>query len=509
MKKQNNRLLFIMLLSMIAITACTKKLNVLDGNNPTSESYFKTAVELQNGVNAVYSTLRSGQLTARELYTVHDMRGGEFAPGGPQLEAPRAELYNQPAPAASNSVITSIWNGCYQMINRANLVIQKAPGVTDNTSMRDRILGEAKFLRAWAYYELVSQWGEVPVYTEPITAPTQFKGKSPIADIYALVVADLTDAAAKLPATYGASDNGRATSGAAYTLLGRVQMQNGNYTAAKTALLNVYGKYSLVANYNWNFDGDVKDDNGVTQTSGHEFNSESIFEVVFVDKGNGDFNWGYNGEGSTSPLGTARAQDWGKTWGNVIPSDRLLNEYEANDPRFKLTIWEEGDQILTGSVNQAPVALTAADINTAASIKNGVTKKRFFRKYNIYEWVNSGFHMAGLNQRFLRYADVLLMLAECEAEVGTPAQAAIYINQVRSRPSVNLAPVVLADKPAALRAVMHERWVELAAEEIVNMDVLRWRKKGYYPSITTDPRPGQVDKFPIPASETAANPLVR
>jgi hypothetical protein len=187
----------------------------------------------------------------------------------------------------------------------------------------------------------------------------------------------------------------------------------------------------------------------------------------------------------------------------------LLNEYEANDPRFKMTIWEEGDQILTGSINQAPVALTAADINTTTSIKNGVTKKRFFRKYNIYEWVNSGFHMAGLNQRFLRYADVLLMLAECEAEVGTPAQAAIYINQVRSRPSVNLAPVVLADKNAALRAVMHERWVELAAEEIVNMDVLRWRKKGYYPSITTDPRPGQVDKFPIPASETAANPLVR
>ena len=70
-------------------------------------------------------------------------------------------------------------------------------------------------------------------------------------------------------------------------------------------------------------------------TAGHEFNAESIFEVVFVDKGDNNFNWGYNGEGSTSPLSTVRNQEYGITWGNVIPSDRLLNEFEANDPRYK------------------------------------------------------------------------------------------------------------------------------------------------------------------------------
>lgn len=510
MKKNLNKITTVMLsLILMGMLACNKKLEVTDENNPTVESYFKTAVELQNGINAAYSTLRSGQMTAREWYTLHDMRSGEFAPGGPQLEAPRAELYNQPAPANTNSVMTSIWTGCYQMINRANQVLASAPGVTDNVPMATRVAGEASFLRAWAYFELVSQWGEVPVYTAPVKSPTDFKGKSPIAEIYALIIADLNDAAAKLPATYGASDNGRATSGAANALLGRVQLQKGDHAAAKIALLKVYGKYSLVANYLWNFDGDAKDDAGVQQTLGHEFNAESIFEVVYVDKGNGDFNWGYNGEGSSSPLATARNQDWGKTWGNVIPSNRLLDEYEANDPRFKFTIWEEGDMILTGSVNNPPQVLLAADINTASSVKNGVTKKRFFRKYNIYEWVNSGFHMGGLNQRLLRYADVLLMLAECEAEIGTPAQAAAYINEVRSRPSVNMPAVAPATKNAALAAVIHERWVELASEEILNIDVLRWRKKGYFPSIVTDPRPGQVDMFPIPASELATNPKVR
>ena len=86
----------VFLLAMALVIACTQRLDVLDQNNPTSESYFKTAAELQNGVNAVYSILRSGNMLAREWYTLHDMRGGEYAAGGPQLEAPRAELLKQP-----------------------------------------------------------------------------------------------------------------------------------------------------------------------------------------------------------------------------------------------------------------------------------------------------------------------------------------------------------------------------------------------------------------------------
>jgi hypothetical protein len=147
-------------------------------------------------------------------------------------------------------------------------------------------------------------------------------------------------------------------------------------------------------------------------------------------------------------------------------------------------------------------------MNIATSTKGGVTEKRFFRKYNIYDWVNSGFHPGGLNTRVIRYADVLLMLAECEAEVGTPTQAASYINEVRTRKSVNMPPVTLADHDAAIKAVMHERMVELGAEELNNMDMLRWRAKGYYPSIAPDPKPDQVALLPIPAGEISTNPLI-
>src|SRR5687767_5551422 len=256
MKQRTYKMISAAVISTLIIIACDKKLIVTDPNNPTQESYFKTAAELQNGVNSIYSTLRAAELVGREWYFVHDMRGGETWAGGAQLEAPRAELLKQASPAPTNAVMTSVWQGCYQMINKANLVLSKAPDVTDNTALRDRLVGEAKFLRGWAYFELVSQWGDVPLYSEPVASHTDFKGKSPAADIYALIISDLTEAAQKLPVSYGVSDNGRATKGAANALMGRVQMQKGDYAAAKTALLQVYGKYSLV-NYLWNFDGDA------------------------------------------------------------------------------------------------------------------------------------------------------------------------------------------------------------------------------------------------------------
>lgn len=508
MKRNIKVLVIATILVTAAIVACNKKLNVLDKNNPTTESYFKTASELQNGVNAIYSTLRSGNLVGREWFFTHDMRGSETEPGGAQLEAPRAELLKQPSPSPSNSVMTSVWNGCYQMINRANLVLAKAGDIKDDVALRDVSVGETEFLRAWAYFELVSQWGDVPLYTEPVTSASGYKAKSPAADIYKLIISDLTDAVSKLPDVQ--SQQGRATKGAANALLGRVQMQNGDYAAAKTALMNDYGKYSLVPFSN-NFDGDIKYGPNLSLTHGpvNEFNAESVFEVVFVDKGDDNFNWGYTGEGPTADASIMRSQEYGIVWGNVIPSDRILDEFEPNDPRYKYTFYESGDKILTMGGTDPGVALTENGMNVAQSTRNGVAKKRVYRKYSILDWTDDGFHPDGINQRLIRYSDVLLMLAECEAEVGTPAAAAKYINEVRSRPGVNMPPVVLSSKEQAIAAVMHERAVELCGEEVNNIDILRWRKKGYYPSIRPDPKPGQVDMFPIPSSETSANPLIK
>src|SRR6476469_3189870 len=103
MKQNINKIITVVVLAFVWIVACNKKLNVLDTNNPTTESYFKTAAELENGVNAIYSTLRSANLVGREWFFTHDMRGSETGSGGAQLEAPSAELLSQPSPSPSNS----------------------------------------------------------------------------------------------------------------------------------------------------------------------------------------------------------------------------------------------------------------------------------------------------------------------------------------------------------------------------------------------------------------------
>jgi hypothetical protein len=136
MKRNINVAITIGILATAVIIACNKKLEVTDTDNPTQESYFKTAVELQQGVDAVYSSLRAANLGGREWFFTHDMRGAETWAGGSQLESPRAELLKQASPAPSNSVMTSVWNGCYQMINRANLVIFTGPEVTDNSCIK-------------------------------------------------------------------------------------------------------------------------------------------------------------------------------------------------------------------------------------------------------------------------------------------------------------------------------------------------------------------------------------
>lgn len=512
MKSNVNKIILgLIIFSCLGLTFCSEKLDLTDENRPTTESYFKTAAELQAGVNAVYASMRSPAGVSREWFFVHDTRSDEDSAGGGQLEAPRRELLEQPTPSTSNGVMTNLWQITYIMINRSNTVLAAAPNVTDDVALRDRVIGEAKFLRAWAYFELVSQWGDVPLYEDPVSSASGYKAKSPAADVYTLIISDLTDAAAKLPASYDNTNRGRATKGAANALLGRVLMQKGDYAAAKTALQAVVssGLYSLTSSYLDNF---------LEET---EFSAESIFEVVYFDRGDNNFNWGgyVSGDGASAPVSTVRNQEYCPVaWRNLIPSDKYINEFERvatgaakDDPRYKFSVYESGDLF-----NNGAETLTDAQQNGNSSIVNGVVKKVSWRKFMLIYKESSAaasFHPGGINQRLIRYADVLLMLAECEAEAGTLPAAVGYLNQVRARPSVNMPLYPTAQYPTGtknevLRAIMHERMVELGGESVRNVDILRWRGRGYYPSVVPDPKPGQVSLLPVPQAELDANPLL-
>lgn len=495
------------LISTALIIACNKQLDKSNPSYVTLDSYFKNADELQKGTNAIYSVFHGGGLIGREWFFLQDCRSDDVSSGGGQLEVPRAQILNG-AITSDNSVMNSVWNGLFTVIHRSNAVIGSAANVTDNDAVRDQCVAQAKFFRGWAYFELVSMWGAVPLYTQVVSSPDQFQSRVAEDAIYTQILQDLNDAAGVLSPSYGSSDLGRVTSGAANAMLGRVNMQKGDYAAAKTALLKVTGSglYHLMDNYGDNF---------LEET---EFNQESIWEAVYFDKGDNGFDWGYTGDGSGNAQATVRNQEYCPVaWRNLIPSNKFLNEFEKTttgatktDPRYKVTVYETGDKF-----NNDQDVLTDGMQNGNASSINGVTMKASWRKFMlIYKQslATASFHPGGNNQRIIRYAEVLLMLAECENETGSTTNAVAYLNQVRDRASVKMphyptAQFATGTKEQVTRAIMHERTAELGDEEVRNKDILRWRKKGYY---TTDPltyfRKGRDELLPIPQQEIDNNP---
>lgn len=491
------------------IVSCEKKLDKTDPNAITVDKYFSTSTELQAATNSIYSAMKGSALVAREWFFLHDLRGDEVNAGGSQLEVPRGQILAGNCDP-SNPLVSSNWSSLYVMIHRANTVIQNADKGKDNAALTAQSVGEAKFLRAWAYNELVTQWGAVPVYTHTVEGTSDFKPRAKVEDIYTLIITDLTAAAAVLPAKsgYAAVDRGRATNAAANALLGRVNMQKGDFAAAKAALLKIPSSgvdgYQLTDRYLDNFEEET------------EFNRESIFEVIFYDKGNTDFNWGSAaGDGAAANLSTVRNQEYnGVAWRNLIPSDKYLNNFEntasgaaKTDPRLSFSVYQTGDLF-----NNNTQTLTDAQQNGSTSTLAGVVKKISWRKFMLMYKENSSFHPGGNNQRILRYGEVLLNLAECEAETGNLAQAVAYLNQLRDRPSVAMPHYPTAQYPTdskinVLRAIIHEKEVEMGCEEVRNIDILRWRKGGYF---ATEPlsyfKANRDELLPLPQQEIDNNP---
>ena len=174
----------------VIIISCDKNLDKTNPNAVTVDQFFKNSAELQSGTNAVYSAMHGSNLVGREWFFLHDTRSDEVATGGSQLEVPRGQLLNG-AHDPTNSVMNSVWNSLYTLIHRANTVIQNGPGVTDNDALRDRCVAEAKFLRGWAYFDLVSQWGRVPVYTSTVTGADSYQPRAKEDDVYAQIISDL------------------------------------------------------------------------------------------------------------------------------------------------------------------------------------------------------------------------------------------------------------------------------------------------------------------------------
>ena len=486
------------LIGMIAFTVSCND-NILDKSNPnefTPDLFYKNGDQIVGAVNAVYSSLQSLDLFCREYFFLHDMRGDDVTAGGGQLETHRAQLLTGNHDA-SNGVLTQVWRGWYRLIHQANQVIENAPNATENVTeeLKLRVVGEAKFLRALAYFDLVTVFGGVPLLDTYAKAIGEDKPRATVDEVYNLIISDLQTAITNLPlkASYNASNVGRANKEAAQNLLARAYMQRGNYDLAEPLLASIINSGAFNAWKNISYIENFREES--------EFNAESLFEVAFTEA-NGGSSWDASGQGTNTEV-TFRGQEYGpNAWRNLIPSASLMSEYEKvangdakDDPRYNASFYFIGDTYNNGA---------------------GVLANWGWKKYQaIYKKADEE-QRSGINMRVMRYTEVLLNMAEVQNALGNDGNAIDLLNEVRSRVGVAMPEYPTTNYPVnspaeVFIAIVHERRVELAGEQIRNRDILRWRGLNKIPGVIPDPIQYFAPKHalaPIPQQEINSNAVL-
>lgn len=490
MKTRSTLLAIIMSVGMIA---CDEEvLNPVNPNQLGTETFYRTGPQLIAAINAVYATLQGNNLYNREYFFLHDLLSDDVETGGAQLEAPRAQVLNYGFDG-SNPQVEANWRGWYRLIHRANLVIENADNATENITdaLRNRIVGEAYFLRGLAFYELSTLWGGVPLMTSSATSPEGLP-RSTQEQSYAQSLSDLNEAISRLPlrSTYSGSDVGRASKGTAQAVAAKLLIFQGDFSGAKSYLTEIINsnQYSLTDRYLDNFEEE------------NENNSESIWEIQFSEAfGNAG---GWNADGTGIAEVTFRGQEYGpNAWRNLIPNTALVNSFEKTpkeDPRMSYNFYRLGDTFNAGA--------SVLDESTV----QGDFSKPSWRKYQmIYKRANEN-TQSGINFRVIRYADVLLMMAEVENELSGPAAALPYLNMTRNRADVKMPEYPTAQYPTGTKeetrlAIQHERRVEMPGEQVRNRDIRRWRRMG---TLTGEPITNYQSKYdllPIPTVELDNN----
>ncbi|WP_083326248.1 RagB/SusD family nutrient uptake outer membrane protein [Hymenobacter coccineus] len=405
----------------------------------SAANFFQTQSQIEQAVNGAYVPLRD--LTNLEYWVYGEMRSDNTSfqyNNTDRGQESQREFVDEFLVSANSESVLSYWQGSYRGISRCNDVLGHIDAVTMTADKKDQYTGEAKFLRAWYYYNLVRQYGGVPLRLESVASPAEAKsqGRATLEATYTQIVADLTDAAAKLPtkAAYAAVDAGRATKGAATALLASVYLTRKDYPNALTQLRAVRSAgYSLLSSYRSVFDPANKN------------NAESIFEVQYLGSQpalSSSFTYTFAPYTSSNFVtGDAATRNLNGSSGWNTPTPELINAYETGDLRKDASL-QLGYKDATGTFVAQP----------------------YVSKYN-FGIVAPG--RTDTDFPVLRYADVLLMQAEVLNEQGYAAggEAFDLLNQVRRRAGLPDKTAAAVSSQAAFRdAVLQERRVELAFE---------------------------------------------
>lgn len=428
----------------IGFVSCDDELDLRPISEETTENAYSTGTQLEAALTGVYESFQSNDYYVWDKIIYQDVRSDNYYAGG---DNPEIFQFDNVDISTTNSRVFNAWSAIYNAISKANLVLERAPeiqeGITD--AQRNEYIGQALFLRAYHYYNLVKNWGGVPLILETIksTDPSEVRlPRNSAEEVYAQIITDLNEAAALLPDDYGndASVNkARATKGAANALLAKVHAQkpNPDYDAVLShanAVINSPAGYELLDDYDELFDGNNYN------------NSESIIEIQYL--GSDEGTWG--------PQMHLPPSVSGDTWRKfVTPSKDLVEAFdqEGDEIRKNATILFEAVPWLDEFWGNA----TNSEVPFA------------------YKWRNASGWASADHDYILRLADIILMKAEALNELGQLDAAAQEVNIIRARVNLpELAPEETGSTESLRRAILKERRLELAQEANRWDDLVRY-----------------------------------
>lgn len=432
---------FLILSISIVSFSCQKFLDDKPKTSLTTGNSYSTAGDAEAALNGCYNIFYNSDYYQWEYVMINDVGSDNAYPGGNNEET--FFDYNRHILPASNTHNYTNWGALYRGIARTNILLEKVNSISDPALTADRkkqIIGEASFLRAFNYYQLVKTYGGVPLELASNTADPAItrKARATEKEVYDQIVKDLEVAAANLPDNYGsiASVNKvRATKGAANAMLAKAWAQRSDRDYSKVltycnAVIGGAGGYALSSSYADLFDGS------------HYFNSESILEIPFEEGNWSASSWGVE-------LYLAPEDGWQKY---CVPTKNLVAAYDAQGDNVRKNA---NIIFMTNDANGDPISWPDENWNPCQNPTVGIPFN--FKQKHPGGWAS------GDDYYLLRLADIILLKAEAQNETGATAAAIATLNTVRAR--VGLAAISTGlSQAAAKTAILNERRLELAFE---------------------------------------------
>ncbi len=460
------------LLALVLLTSlfsCKENLlNPVPNDRISTSIFWKTETDALLAANAAYSYLWGQNLFALDGvtdigHTNEVFNVNSFVESG---------SYD-----ASNSRVTAEWTNAYTGIATVNDFLENVDRVTTtNTALIERLKGEMRFLRAYHYVNLAGLYGGVPIVTKTLsTGEAKQLKRDDVDKVWDFAAAELTAAAAALPATYPAADKGRITKGAALALLSRANLYAGRFQPAATAASEVMTLgYDLYPNYGKLFT--YAAENNVEVILDHQYvNSAGLSNNVFAQMAPYSQKTSGNTFVPTKKLADSFGMKNGLSISDPASGFDPRDPYKDRDPRLGFTMFVSGDPLPSGSAfrPEPNSGTTDAVGNTYLASTTGFVLKKYI---NPEDFATPG--ISGINIILIRYAEVLLNYAEAKIELNQLDQS-VYdaINKVRNgRQDVKLPSIASGLAQTDLREIVrHERMVELAFEGTRLFDIRRWK----------------------------------